>query len=107
MALPSQQIQRCDRRRQSAVLPGASYLEKIPEQFNRMAIKITYDYTKKCTQKFIESLFIIVQVSKQPKCPSIAKHTAYPYNEMLLRNNVTSYLCATTWKNLKTCVLST
>ena len=63
--------------------------------------------TQECTQKFIESLFIIVQVSKQPKCPSKTKHMVYPYSEMLLRNHVTSYLYATTWKKLKTYVLST
>lgn len=38
---------------------------------------------------------------------TIAAIMTYPYNGMLLRNNVTSYLSATTWKDLKTCVLST
>ena len=37
-----------------------------------------------CTPMFIETLFIIARVRKQPKCPSIDKEVVHVYNGILL-----------------------
>lgn len=69
-ALPSQQTQRCDSWRLSV---SCAPWSKLPWK-HIWAVQLHGHKNhiwlhKECTQKFIESLFIIVQVSKQPKCP--------------------------------------
>lgn len=68
-------------------------------------------YTKLYTWGFIATLFIIIIIWEQPKCPSasqrINKSYVYPYNEIILSDKKKKPLVhATKWMNFKSIMLS-